>query len=54
MDDRNASVTSIRVFRKMDYGNATNLKFALDHRWWQMGKPLERIPDLLAVLRDIR
>jgi DNA invertase Pin-like site-specific DNA recombinase len=54
MDDRNASITSIRVFRKMDYGNATNLKFALDHRWWQTGEPLDQISNLLAVLRNIR
>jgi len=54
MDERNASVTSIRVFPKMDYGNATNLKFALDHPWWQTGKPLEQISDFVKVLTDFR
>jgi DNA invertase Pin-like site-specific DNA recombinase len=53
MDERNASITSIRVFRKMDYGNATNLKFGLDHQWWQTGEHLKQISDLLAVLRDV-
>jgi DNA invertase Pin-like site-specific DNA recombinase len=54
MDDRNSSITSIRVFRKMDYGNATSLKFALDHPWFQTGNLMEDISDLLAILRDIR
>ena len=54
MDGRNSAITSIRVFREMDYGNVTNLKFALDHPWWQTGEPLEQISDLLAVLSDIR
>jgi hypothetical protein len=36
------------------YGNVTNLKFALDHPWWQTGEPLKQISDLLAVLRNIR
>lgn len=54
MDDRNASITSIRVFRKMNYGNATNLKFALDHPWWQTGTLLEQISDLFAVLGHVR
>jgi DNA invertase Pin-like site-specific DNA recombinase len=54
MDERNASITSVRVFRKIDYGNATNLKFGLDHPWWQTGEPLDRISDLLAVVREIR
>ena len=54
MDDRNASVTCIRVFPKMDYGNASNLKFALDHPWWQTGKPLEQISDFLKVLKECR
>jgi DNA invertase Pin-like site-specific DNA recombinase len=49
MNDLNAAVTSIRVFRKMNYGNATNLKFALDHPWWQTGNHLEQISDLFAV-----
>ena len=54
MDDRNSSITSIRVFRKMDYGNPTTLKFALDHPWFQTGEPMEHISDFLAVLRHIR
>lgn len=54
MNDCNAAITSIRVFLKMDYGNATNLKFGLDHPWWQTGEPLDQISDLLAVLRNFR
>ena len=53
MDERNASVTSMRVFRKMDYPNATNLKFRLDNDWWLAGKPLEKTADLLEVLDSI-
>jgi hypothetical protein len=26
------------------FGNATNLKFGLDHPWWQKGEPLSRFP----------
>jgi hypothetical protein len=53
MDDRNAAITSIRVFRNMNYGDATNLKFALDHSWWQTGEPLEKPADLLEVLEYV-
>ena len=53
MDDRNAAITSIRVFRKMNYGNATNLKFALDHPWWQTGQLLHKPADLLKILEYI-
>jgi hypothetical protein len=54
MDERNESVTSVRVFPKMNYPNPTNLKFGLDHEWWQTGKPLEKIHDFLAVLKYVR
>jgi DNA invertase Pin-like site-specific DNA recombinase len=53
MDDHNAAVTSMRVFRKMNYGNATNLKFALDHPWWQMGQRLHKPADLLKIIEYI-
>jgi len=53
MDERNASVTSMRVFRKMNYPNATNLKFRLDNDWWQTGEPLEKTADLLVILDSI-
>lgn len=53
MDERNASVTSMRVFRKMDYPNATNLKFRLDNDWWLAGKPLEKTADLIEVIDSI-
>jgi hypothetical protein len=54
MDSHNTAITSIRVFRKMNYGNATNLKFSLDHPWWQTGEPLGQITDLFRVLENIR
>lgn len=53
MDEHNASVTSIRVFRKMDFANPTNLKFGLDHEWWQTGKPLEKIPNFMELLKNL-
>ena len=53
MDERNASVTSMKVFRKMDYPNATNLKFRLDNDWWRTGEPLEKVADSLDVLKYV-
>jgi DNA invertase Pin-like site-specific DNA recombinase len=53
MDERNASITSVRVFRKLDYPNPTNFKFGVDHDWWQTGEPLEKAADLLRVLGHI-
>jgi hypothetical protein len=53
MDNHNAAITCTRVFRKMNYGNATNLKFAQDHPWWQTGEPLQKPVDLLKILEYI-
>ena len=53
MNEDNASVTTIRVFRTLDYPNRTNLKFAQSDQWWEKGERLETISELLHVLARV-
>jgi len=54
MDKDNASVTTMRVFRTMNYPNATNLKFAQSDEWWQKGERLKTVSELLHILALVR
>ncbi len=46
MDEDNASITAVRVFRNMEYPNPTSLKFSVDSDWLQAGERLLKISEL--------
>lgn len=54
MDESNASITTMRVFRNMEYPNLTSLKFGLDSEWLQAGERLQNVSDFLEVLTRTR
>ena len=53
MDEQNAMVQSMRVFRKMNYPKKS-IEVDSDNRWLQTGMALGRVSDLLQVIRRIR
>jgi hypothetical protein len=53
MDESNASITTMRIFRNMEYPNLTSLKFGLDSEWLQAGERLQNVTDFLEVLNSV-
>jgi hypothetical protein len=54
MDENNARIIGMNVFRNMQYPNATSPKFGADSAWFHAGERLMRVSDFLEVLKRIR